>query len=68
MKRSPIILLLALLQSACSHHDIAPNPAGMLLSFADISAEITVTHETLDAVTPEAVAAESQPLAFSSGE
>ena len=45
MKKSLIILVLALLQCACATREAAPGSGNSLLSFAAISAEITVSYE-----------------------
>ena len=45
MKKSLIILVLALLQCACATHEAAPGNGSSLLSFEAISAEITVSYE-----------------------
>lgn len=63
MKRSLIILLLTLLQSACSHQALAPQSTGTLLSFAEISAEISVRHEVHGPVV-----AEDATIAYNAGE
>lgn len=45
MKKSLIALTLALLQCACASQDPIPSENNLLLSFEEIGAEITVSHE-----------------------
>jgi len=49
MKKSLIIIVLALLQCACATQDPAQNTATSLLSFDAISAQITVSYEQTEA-------------------
>lgn len=48
MKKSIIIIVLALLQCACAGSPGLPAASPALLGFAAISAEITVSYESLD--------------------
>lgn len=48
MKKSFIIMLLATLQCACTTQPVTYQPQNALLSFAEISSEISVGYEALD--------------------
>jgi hypothetical protein len=53
MKKLLITMLLGALQSACSIQAPQPVPQNTLLSFADLAAEISVTHKIVGAVAEE---------------
>lgn len=49
MKKSLIIIALALFECACAAHPGTPGPSASLLSFDAISNEITVSYEEVQA-------------------
>lgn len=54
MKKSFTIMLLAALQCACTTQPVAYQPQNSLISFAEISSEISVGYEVLEEETTEA--------------
>ncbi len=62
MKKSMFILLLCLIQAACSSQWLSAGDDSVLLSFEQIGAEISVTHETADEVITEPRSAALNPV------